>query len=101
MVTIMASAAVAPGRRRRSRFSIVFTSVFRVLFTTVLFTAGGMGVGLFLGIVGTAIYGMIRGGQIDMTNAYRHVAVPVAVLAGAAALIGAAIHEVRARRTSL
>ncbi len=35
-----------------TRLSIVFTSTVRVLFTTLLFTAGGMGAGLFLGIVG-------------------------------------------------
>ncbi len=74
----------------------------RVLFATLLFTAGGMAVGLFLGILGTVIYGMMRGGHIDMTNAYRHVAIPVAILAGSVALIGSAILEVRARtRTSL
>jgi hypothetical protein len=61
-----------------------------------------MAVGLFCGIVGTIIYGMIKGGQIDMTNAYRHVAIPVALLAGSVALVGSAYVEVRARtRTSL
>ena len=86
----------------RSKLSVAFTSVVRVLFTTLLFTAGGMAVGLFCGITGTVIYGMIRGGQIDMTNAYRHVAIPVALLTGSIALVGAAVLEVRARtRTSL
>ena len=69
--------AMAPARR--SKLSIAFTSTMRVLFTTLLFTAGGMGAGLFLGIVGTIVYGMIRGSQIDMTNAYKHVAIPVAL----------------------
>ncbi len=96
----MSYAAIAP--RRRSKLSPIFTSTVRVLFATLLFTAGGMGVGLFLGIIGTVIYGMIRGGHIDMTNAYKHVAIPVAILAGSVALIGSAILEVRARtRTSL
>lgn len=70
----------------------------RVLFTTLLFTAGGMGVGLLLGILGTALYGMIRGGSIDMSNAYRHVAIPVAILSGSVALVGSVVLEVRARR---
>lgn len=74
-------------------------SAVRILITTLLFTAGGMGVGLFLGIVGTVFYGMIKGGPIDMTNAYRHVAIPLALLAGSAALIGSTILEVRSRRT--
>ena len=74
----------------------------RVVFATLLFTAAGMAVGLFCGIVGTVIYGMIKGGQIDMTNAYRHVAIPIAILAGAAALVGSAVLEARARtRTPL
>ena len=69
-----------------------------MLFTTLLFTAAGMGAGLFLGIVGTIIYGMMKGGNIDMTNAYRHVAIPVAITLGAAALIGALVLEVRSQR---
>ncbi len=85
-------------RSQRSKASIVFTSTIRVLFTTLLFTAAGMGAGLFLGIVGTLIYGMIEGGSIDMTNAYRHVAIPVAITLGAAALIGALLLEVRSQR---
>lgn len=87
---------------RRSKLSVAFTSTLRVLFTALLFTAGGMAVGLFLGILGTVIYGMISGSKIDMTNAYRHVAIPVAILAGSIAVIGSAVLEVRARkRTSL
>jgi hypothetical protein len=85
--------------KRRSKLSIAFTSSVRVLFTTLLFTAGGMGAGLFLGILGTVVYGMIRGSHIDMTNAYRHVAIPSAILTGSVALIGSAVLEVRARRT--
>ena len=74
-------------------------SALRVLFTTILFTAGGMGAGLFFGIVGTIVYGMIRGGSIDMTNAYKRVAIPVAISLGAAAFVGALMLEVRTRRT--
>ena len=83
---------------RRSKASIAFTSAIRVLFTTLLFTAAGMGAGLFLGIVGTILYGMMKGGSIDMTNAYRHVAIPVAITLGAAGLIGALVLEVRSQR---
>lgn len=83
---------------QRSRISIVFTSTMRVLFSTLLFTAGGMGAGLFLGIVGTVIYGLVRGHSVDMTGAYRHIAIPVAILAGSGALIGSVVLEVRARR---
>src|SRR5271157_274456 len=83
---------------QRSKVSVVFTSTIRVLFTTLLFTAAGMGAGLFCGIVGTIVYGMIKGGNIDMTNAYRHVAIPAAITLGAAALIGALVLEVRSKR---
>ncbi len=74
----------------------------RVLVTTFLFTAAGMGAGLFLGILGTVLYGLIRGRSVDMADAYRHVAIPVAILVGSIALIGSAVLEVRARsqRTS-
>ncbi len=82
----------------RSRISVIFTSAMRVLFSTLLFTAGGMGAGLLLGIIGTIIYGIISGRAIDMTNAYRHVAIPVAIVAGSVALVGSAVLEVRARR---
>jgi len=93
----MSSSAMAPGKQR-SKASIVFTSTVRVLFTTLLFTAAGMGAGLFLGIVGTVVYGIIKGSNVDMTNAYKHVAIPVAITLGAAAFAGALVLEVRARR---
>src|SRR5271167_702536 len=84
--------------KQRSKVSLVVTSTVRVLFTTLLFTAGGMGLGLFFGIVGTIVYGMIKGSNVDMTNAYKHVAIPVAITLGAGALLGALVLEVRARR---
>ena|SRR5579885_1550178 len=92
----MSYSAAIPARR--SKFSIAFTSSVRVLFTTLLFTAGGMGAGLFLGIIGNVLYGMLHGGHVDMSNAYKHVAVPVAMLMGAIALIGSVVLEVRSRR---
>jgi hypothetical protein len=94
----MSSSAIATGKQR-SRVSVAFTSTVRVLFTTLLFTAAGMGAGLFWGIVGTVVYGIIKGSSVDMTNAYKHVAIPVAVILGAAAFAGALVLEVRARRT--
>ena len=95
------SPALEP-RRQPSGAAIICTSLARVLFTTLLFVAGGMAVGLFCGIVGTVIYGMIKGGQIDMSNAYRHVAIPIALLVGTVALVGSTVLEVRSRtRTSL
>ena len=85
--------------RQRSKISILFTSTVRVLFTTLIFTAGGMGLGLLLGIVGMVTYGLVAGVQPDMRNAYRHVAIPLAVTIGCVAFVGALVLEVRARRT--
>jgi hypothetical protein len=73
-------------------------SIARVLFTTLLFSAGGMGLGLFLGIIGMITYGLAAGVQPDMRNAYRHVAIPVAITIGFVAFLGALVLEVRARR---
>lgn len=83
---------------QRTRVSILFTSTVRVLFTTLLFAAAGMGAGLFLGILGTVLYSLLSGHQVDMANAYRHVAFPIALVTGSIALIGSAVLEVRARR---
>jgi hypothetical protein len=85
-------------RPQRSKLSVAFTSAVRVLFTTLLFTAGGMGAGLFFGIVGTIVYGMIKGGNINMTTAYKHVAIPVAITLGVAGFLTALVLEVRTRR---
>ncbi len=94
--------SIPADREQQSKFSNAFGSTVRVLFTTLLFTAGGMGAGLFFGIVATIAYGMIKGSNIDMTNAYKHVAIPVAIILGAAAFVGALALEVRTRhqRTS-
>ena len=86
-------------RQQRSKLSILFTSTVRVLFTTLIFTAGAMGLGLLLGIIGMITYGLAAGVQPDMRNAYRHVAIPLAITIGCGALVGALILEVRARST--
>jgi len=94
---LMYSTTVA-SHKQRSTISVFFISTVRVLFITLLFTAAGMGAGLFCGIVGTVIYGIIKGTAVDMTNAYKHVAIPAAILAGSIGLIGAVVLEIRARR---
>ena len=71
----------------------------RVLFATLLFTAGGMAVGLLLGIIVMVVWGAAHGGQVDMRNAYRDVAIPMAALLGTVAFIGSIYLELRARRT--
>jgi hypothetical protein len=86
--------------KRPSRISLLFAAVVRVLFTTLLFAAGGMGLGLLLGILGTFAWGMIHGGHIDMRNAYRLVAIPMAATFGVIAFAGSIYLEVRDKRTS-
>jgi hypothetical protein len=87
--------ARSPGR---STIFPLFTSAARVVFTTLLFTAGGMGLGLLLGIIGLVTYGLIAGIQPDMRNAYRRVAIPIAIAVGCVAFIGALVLEGRSRR---
>ena len=92
----MLSASITP-RAQRGKASLLFASAVRVLFTTLIFTAGGMGLGLLLGILGLVTYGLIAGVQPDMRNAYRHVAIPVAITIGCAAFVGALALELRSR----
>jgi len=76
----------------------LLVSAVRVLFTTLIFTGAGMGVGLFVGIFGMITYGLAAGVQPDMRNAYRHFAIPMAVTIGCLAFVGALVLEIRARR---
>jgi hypothetical protein len=57
-----------------------------------------MGVGLLLGIIGMIVYGLVAGVQPDMRNAYRHVAIPVAIAMGSLAFAGALTLEFRKSR---
>ena len=88
-----------PDVRRPGAFARAFGSTARVFFTTLLFTAAGMGLGLLLGILGMITYGLIAGVQPDMRNAYRHFAIPLAIAVGCIAFVGAVVLEIRARRT--
>lgn len=87
--------------RERGAVALFFLSTVRVLFTTLLFTCGGMGLGLLFGIIGMVSYGLAAGVQPDMRNAYRHFAIPLAIAIGSIAFIGALVLEVRARRTRM
>jgi hypothetical protein len=53
---------------------------------------------LLLGIVGLVISGAVRGAHPNMTIAYRQIAFPAAVLAGATALVAAIVMEIRHHR---
>jgi uncharacterized BrkB/YihY/UPF0761 family membrane protein len=67
----------------------------RVLLVTFLLTLLAFAVGLLLGILGIVISARLRGLHPNMALAYRHIALPIAVAAGAVALIFATVLEVR------
>jgi len=90
---------VAQNIRQPGPIARAVTFTVRVLFTTLIFAAGGMGLGLLLGILGLISYGLIAGVQPDMRNAYRHVAIPLAIAIGSLAFAGAVILEFRSART--
>jgi cytochrome c biogenesis protein CcdA len=57
-----------------------------------------MGLGLLFGIIGLLTYGLIARIQPDMRNAYRHVAIPIAIMIGCVAFAGALVLEFRNRQ---
>jgi hypothetical protein len=63
------------------------TAVFRILILTALFAAAGMGLGLFFGIFGAVLCGAIKHMHVDMTMAYRDVAIPLAVISALGAFV--------------
>jgi len=67
----------------------------RVLLVTFIGTLIAFAVSLFLGIVGTVIVSAVRGVRPEMTVAYRHIAVPAAVVAGSIILVLALVMEIR------
>lgn len=67
----------------------------RVLLITLLGTLLVFAVGLLLAIIGTVIASALRGVHPDMRIAYRIIALPMAVIAGAIVFIGSLVMEVR------
>lgn len=72
----------------------------RVLLLTFLLTLLAFAVSLLLGILGVVINARVRGLHPNMTLAYRHIALPIALAAGAVALVFIALLEVRNYRQS-
>ena len=70
----------------------------RVLLVTFLLALLSFAVCLFLGIMGLVVMAAVRGAHPNMTIAYREVALPAALLAGAAALVVAIVAEIRHQR---
>ena len=72
----------------------------RVLLLTFLLTLLTFAVSLLLGILGIVISARLHGLHPDMTLAYRHIALPIALAAGAVALVVTAVLEIRNYRQS-
>ncbi len=70
----------------------------RVLAVTFLLTLLSFAVSLLLGILGMVVRGLIAGVRPNMTFAYRHVALPVAVVAATVVFIGSMVMEIRRYR---
>lgn len=75
-----------------------FLVLLRVLLVTFLLALLSFAVCLFLGILGLVVIAAVRGAQPNLTIAYREIAFPAAILAGAAALVAAIVMEVRHHR---
>ena len=79
-----------------------FLVALRVLLVTFLLALLSFAVCLFLALLGLVVTAVVRGSQPNLAIAYREIAFPAAILAGAAALVMAIVVEVQhARRGSL
>ena len=70
----------------------------RVLLLTFLLTLLAFAVGLLLGILGIVVNATLRGLHPNMTAAYRHIALPIALAAGVVALVVVSVLEIRSYR---
>ena len=62
---------------------------------TFLFTLLSFAVALLLGILGTVVYSQVKHVAPNMTFAYRHVAFPFAITAGAIVMVLSVAMEIR------
>jgi len=67
----------------------------RILLVTFVGTLLSFAVTLLISLIGTAAAAAIRGVHPDMRIAYRHFAVPLAVVEGCIILISATVMEIR------
>jgi len=67
----------------------------RVFAMTILFTALVFAVALLLSIMGTVVYSQVRHVAPNLTFAYRHIAFPCAITAGAIVLLLSLAMEIR------
>jgi hypothetical protein len=67
----------------------------RVLLATFIGTLTGFAVSLFIGILGTMIVSALRRIHPDMRIAYRHIALPMALVAGTIIFVLSLVMEIR------
>jgi hypothetical protein len=67
----------------------------RVFAMTFLFTLLSFAVALLLSILGTVVYSQVKHVAPNLTFAYRHIAFPFAITAGAIVLVLSLLMEVR------
>jgi len=67
----------------------------RVFAMTFLFTALSFAIALLLSIMGTMVYSQVRHVAPNLTFAYRHIAFPCAITAGAIVLLLSLAMEIR------
>jgi hypothetical protein len=67
----------------------------RVLLVTFIVTLISFAISLLIGILGTVLVAKLRGMQLDMTFAYRYVALPVTATVGPIVFVSACFMEGR------
>jgi hypothetical protein len=67
----------------------------RVFAMTFLFTLLSFAVALLLSIMGTVVYSQVKHVAPNLTFAYRHIAFPFAITAGAIVLVLSLVMEIR------
>lgn len=72
-----------------------YTIPVRVLLLTFIGTLLSFAVTLFIAIFGIVIVSEMRGIRPQMTTAYRHIALPVAVVAACIIFVAASVMEIR------
>lgn len=83
---------------RRPRLLGVF---FRTLLITFVITLLAFAVTLLLAIIGLSLYGLVQGYRPNMADAYRYIALPMAVLVGVIVLFTGFINEFKRYRQRL
>jgi cell shape-determining protein MreD len=73
----------------------------RALLITFVATLLIFAVTLLLAIIGFSLFGLVQGHRPDMSNAYRYIALPMAVLAAVIVLVTAFLNEFKLYRRRL